>query len=199
MGERAGQPIRMAVEGTDRDRVAGGRAGGKAGGVACGRAVRVPRQGRAAEPGLDAAIQAAPAFWTRIFLDIRPGQGVVAPLAGYPTPAVQQLAVDDDAAAGAGADDHAEYATPAGAGAVHGLAERKAVGVVRRAHLAFEQRGQVALQRVAVEHRRIRVAHLAGHRTDRARNADADAHGRGQPGLREAHEIADRAHDLGIA
>ena len=59
----------------------------------------------------------------------------------------------------AGAEDDAEHRAVAGAGAVRGLRQGEAVGVILHAHLASEQRGDVAVQRVAVERDGIGILH----------------------------------------
>ena len=63
---------------------------------------------------------------------------------------LDEAAVHDDAAADAGAEDHAEDHLRAGAGAVHRLGEREAVGIVGDPHRAVEDAGEVAAQVAAV-------------------------------------------------
>ena len=60
----------------------------------------------------------------------------MAPLAGDPVRAAMDLAVHDDAAAAAGAQNDPEHDAEAGAGAVGRFAQGEAVGVVLDAHLA---------------------------------------------------------------
>jgi hypothetical protein len=70
----------------------------------------------------------------------------VAPLAGDRVRPDPEHAVDDEAAADAGAEDRAEDDATAGAGAVARLGEGEAVGVVGDAHLA-PSAAQVATRR----------------------------------------------------
>ena len=78
----------------------------------------------------------APAMRPRDFVQPRPRQRVMAPFAGDAVAATHHLAIDHDAAAAAGAEDDAEHHAVAGAGAIDGLGQREAVGVVLDAHLA---------------------------------------------------------------
>ena len=79
-------------------------------------------------------LPAAVARRARRLVAARPGQRVVAPLAGDGVGPDQHAAVDHDAAAGAGADDHAEHHAGAGRRAVGRLRQREAVGVVGDPH-----------------------------------------------------------------
>ena len=87
----------------------------------------------------------------------------------------QQLAIDHDAAARAGAEDRAEHDPSALARAVDGLGECKAVGVVGEANLPFQFFFQIVLQAPPIERRVVRVEHAAASRRDRAGHADAEA------------------------
>ena len=62
----------------------------------------------------------------------------------------------------------------AGAGAIDGLRQGKAVGIVGEPDRAAEMRLEVALERLAVEPRRVGVLHQPARRRQRARHADAD-------------------------
>ena len=130
---------------------------------------RRPRQ-----EGLDAAGSAAVARRPGPLLVTRPRQRVVAPLAGDRVRARHEPLVDDDAAAGSGADDHAEHRRRTGRCAVGGLREREAIGVVRDPHRPAERRAQIGAEAPAVEPRRVGVLDQSGRRRDRAGHADAD-------------------------
>ena len=101
-------------------------------------------------------------------------QAVVAPFAGDGVGAGQQLAVDDDAAADAGAEDHAEHHPGADARAVDGFGQGKAVGIVGDAHLARQQLLQVLPERPADQTGRVGVLDQAAHARFRTGDADAD-------------------------
>ena len=129
----------------------------------------------AGDVAFQAAVQAAPARDAGQFVRLRPGQRDVAPFAGDALAAVDQAPVHHDAAAAAGADDHAEHRAMADAGAVRRLAEREAVGVVAHPHLARQLGAEVAVQRMAVQHLRVGVLHQPARRADHAGDADAQA------------------------
>ena len=63
---------------------------------------------------------------------------VVPPLAGDPVGAGQYPAIDDNAAADAGAEDHAEHGLHPRAGAIGRLGQGEAVGVVGKSHFALQ-------------------------------------------------------------
>src|SRR3546814_15104724 len=102
-------------------------------GIAAGFAI-VARQAGAGEKGLDAALLAAVAGRAAQLLRRRPGQGIVAPLAGDGIAADERPAGHHDAAADSGSQDDAEHHGEARGGAVGGFRERKAVGVVHQPH-----------------------------------------------------------------
>ena len=60
--------------------------------------------------------------------------------------------MDDHAAAGAGADDHAEHRRRARRRAVGGLRQREAVGVVRDPHRPAERGAESVLKRRPLSH-----------------------------------------------
>src|SRR5262249_35851410 len=111
---------------------------------------------------------------------------------------LERAAADHDAAAHAGAEDHAEDDARAGRGAVGGLGEREAVGVVGDAHRAPEPRFEILPERPPVEPSGIAVADEPGRRRDRARSADADRAARAELGLGGGDEPADRLDGAGI-
>ena len=128
----------------------------------------------------------------------RPGQRVVAPLAGEAVRPVQDTAAHDDAAADAGAEDDARTPPSApAAGAVGRLRQRQAVGVVGQAHGLTERRLQVAVQRLAVESGRVAVLHQPLRRCV-ARCADADRAGRAVHRLPGAPHQVDDAQQCGV-
>src|SRR3546814_6962841 len=98
--------------------------------------------------GLDAAPLAAVAGRPRQFLRRRPGQGIVAPLAGDGVAADERPAGHHNAAADSGSQDDAEHHGEARGGAVGGFRERKAVGVVHQPHRTAKRGGEVAVARV---------------------------------------------------
>src|SRR5256714_610531 len=119
----------------------------------------------------------------------------VAPFAGERVVTFEHLAVDDDATAGAGAENGAEHDRRALRRAIDRLREREAIRVVGEAHLAAELLLQVVLEPPAVERRVVRVEHASALRRDRARHADADRAARADLALGlddEARELGER-------
>ncbi len=78
----------------------------------------------------------------------------------------------------AGAEDDAEDDIAPGGGAIGGLGQGEAIGVVGDADFAAEQSLQVLVEGMAVQGDGIGVFHQAGGGADAAGDADADA-GRG--------------------
>src|SRR4051794_37179866 len=105
----------------------------------------------------------------------RPRQRIVAPLAADAARTVDQGAAVYQPATAAGTEDYAEDGWGARSGTIHGLREGKAVGVVGESHRAPQVGLEVALQRLAVEPRRVGVLHEPARRRHRAGYADADA------------------------
>src|SRR5436305_15310157 len=103
-----------------------------------------------------------------------PGKRRVAPFGSNAVAPVERAAIDHDAAADAGAENRAEHDARAARRAVDRLGEREAVGVVREAYLAPQASFEVALERLAVVGRVVRVADDAGLRRNHARHADTD-------------------------
>src|SRR5262249_61557521 len=99
-----------------------------------------------------------------------------------------------DSAPEAGAEDPAEHAACTGSGPVHGLRQRKAVGVVGKPHRPVQVRLEIALERLAVKPRRIGVLHQAARRRHRAWNANPDASLSARALLEETHHVGDGAH-----
>ena len=191
MGQPARQPVGMAVERGLRASLARGGSGGDAGGIVRARAVAVARQRRAGDPGLQAVPMAAPALPAGHLVGPRPGQRIVAPLAGDVVASAQHLAVHHHAAAAAGAEDDAENRAVTGARAIARFRQGEAVGVVLHPHLAAEQGADVAVERVAVQCDGVGVLHQAGGRADHAGNADAHRGGDAKLRFRIAHEAGD--------
>src|SRR5262249_36322289 len=122
---------------------------------------------RARDQRLDAAALAA----------VASGSGgidrVMAPLAGDVLRPGPDRAADDDAAADAGAEDHAEDELVAAAGAGDRFGEGEAVRVVLHRDAKAEPRFEVGEERLAVQALRIRVLERPARR-ERPRRADAD-------------------------
>src|SRR6516164_1531018 len=133
----------------------------------CPRMIRLQAWPR--NPCLDASGTAAPADGAWMLIGIRPGQRVVAPFAANSARPVDQGTLAHEPTPAAGAEDHAEHALSAGPGAVHGLRQRKAVGVVGKPH-------------------------QAARRCHRAWNANPDACRSARTLLEEAHHVSDGPH-----
>src|SRR5471032_3123283 len=103
----------------------------------------VAREAGAGEERLDAAAASAVARGPRTLIVARRRQRVVSPLSRNRIRAGQQTSIDDDAAAGAGADDHAEDDVRACSRAVGGFRKGEAVRVVRETDRAIEQPRQI--------------------------------------------------------
>jgi len=89
------------------------------------------------------------------------GQRVVSPFACDGVGAVQHAAMRHNAAAHASAEDHAEHDIRAGRGAIGGLGQGKAVGVVGKANFPAQSGLHVLLERPADEAGGIAVFHQA--------------------------------------
>ena len=96
------------------------------------------------------------------------------------------LPIDDDAAAGAGADDHAEDDARAGRRAVGRLRQREAVGVVGEADRPLEQPRQILGERRPISHVEFAflIRPVAGEIVPG--NADADGAARAELALRSS-------------
>jgi hypothetical protein len=99
----------------------------------------------------------------------------VAPLAADAAGTVDERAVEDEPAAATRADDHAEHRARAGARAIDGFREGKAVGIVGEADRPAELRLEIALEWPAIEPCGVGVLHEPTRRRQRSRHADADA------------------------
>jgi hypothetical protein len=97
----------------------------------------------------------------------------VAPLAGDAVGAVDQAAVDHEAAAATGAQNDREGDLGARRGAVDGFGQGQAVGVVGQANVAPQRGGQVLAEGAAVQVDGVGIAHDPGGGRDRAGQADA--------------------------
>ena len=131
-------------------------------------------QGGAGQKSLDTARAAAIAAWARALVVQRPGQGVMAPFAGHGVQPGDGPAVQGDAAADAGAQDHPEHHGGALGGAVGGFGQGKTVGVVGQAHGPAQGGFQVPVERMADQPGRIGILDQAGGRGEGAGDADAD-------------------------
>src|SRR5262249_40071137 len=119
---------------------------------------------RARQEGLDAAGPPAVAGGPGPLVRPRPGERVVAPLAGDRVRPGEDPAVDDDAAAGPGTQDHAEDDAGSRARAIARLGEGEAVRVVREPQGTMEQALQILAQRAAVQPDAVGVLDHAGGR-----------------------------------
>ena len=113
-------------------------------GTALGQcSVQATRQAGAGRHALDAAARAAAAQ-----RPVRPDDDVT-DVAGVAAEAVQQAAIEDDAAAHAGRDDHAEHVVGAAPGAAPALAECQCLGIVVDDARQVEGGGETLAQRKA--------------------------------------------------
>src|SRR5688572_32408904 len=78
----------------------------------------VTRQGRARQPGFDAARPAAVARLSRQLRSARPGQRIVPPLARNAVDAFDERAIRGESASRARPENHAEHDSGAGGGAI---------------------------------------------------------------------------------
>lgn len=97
------------------------------------------------------------------------------PLAGNAVAAAHDLAVDDDPAAHAGAEDDAENVVGAGSGAVDRFGKSETVGIVGQPDFTLEHGLQVAAQGLADQAGGIGVLDQAAMLRFGTRNADPDA------------------------
>ncbi len=137
--------------------------------VGAGDTAMIAGEGGTGKVQLDAALAPAVADVLVVFARHR----VVPPLAGDGIGAGEHLAVDDDAAADAGAEDHAEHRLRAGAGTIDGFRQRETVGIVGEAHVASQRRFEVALERLADQAGRVGVLDQARDARFGTRYADA--------------------------
>jgi hypothetical protein len=117
----------------------------------------------------------------------------VSPLAGQAVGSGVGVAAEGDAAAAAGTHDHAEDNMEVAGGAVGGLADSEAVGIIGAADRAREGVREVALQRAAVEPERVGILDQACGRDNGARDADADRAGLAGGGFNLGNKPGDGA------
>src|SRR5262245_25632610 len=125
-------------------------------------------QARPGHPRFHAPLLAAPARRAWMLCRISPGQRIVAPLATGPARTVDQFAFEDEPTAAARAEDHSEQGSGSRTGAVDGLGEGKAVGIVGEAHRLCESVFEIACERLAIEPGGVGVLHAAPAGGDRA-------------------------------
>jgi len=111
---------------------------------------------------------------------------------------LEDAAVHDDAAASAGADDHAEHDVGALRRAIDGFRQREAVGVVRESHGALERRREIAVQRFADQPGGIRVLHQSRGSRYRTRHADADRARAAELSLKGRDKVTNGAECRGV-
>ena len=149
------------------------------------------RHARTGEKGLDAALLAAIALRAGKFVRLRPGQRVVAPLAGDAVGAGEDVTVDHNARAYPRADDHAEHDRCPCRRAIGRFGKRKAVGVVADLHLALQHRFEVLQDGLAVEHDRVGILQASSCAGERAGRADTDGAALPQFRFGIAHQLGD--------
>ncbi len=115
----------------------------------------------------------------------------MAPFAGDQLPAADDRALDDDAAADAGAQGGAEDHARVLSRAVDRLREGEAPRIVRETDFPFKNLLQVGLERVPVVGRVVGVRDDAGVRGDEPGHADADPAGLAGLGLGAADRIGE--------
>ena len=189
--QRPRQPVRMAIQRGLGPRIAGSGPRRQARGIARAGAIRIRRQRRAAEEGLDAAGLPAPAGGAGMFVRAHPGQRVVAPFAPHPVPPFRQPSIHHQPAADAGAEDGGEDRAIPGAGPVRRLAHRQAIGVIGQPHGAREPRLQIRAEGLAVELGGIGAPDQPRDGVLAAGDADAQAAARAELGLRALHQPGD--------
>src|SRR6266516_1546417 len=99
----------------------------------------------------------------------------MSPFAGDRVAPDEHLALDHDAGADTGTENHAEHHVRALPRAIDRLGKREAIGIVVQAHFAPERALEVLLERPADEPGGVRVLDEAGDARQRPGDADADA------------------------
>jgi len=166
--QRPGEALGVAVQRGAGLRVPGGGAGGQGAGIGMARPVAIARQGRPRQIKFEAAPLPAPAAGQRQILRRRPGQGGMAEFPRQAVPPLQHAAIHHDARPGAGAENDAEDDVRPRGRAIHGLGEGEAIGIIRHAHLAPQQGGEVAVESLTVERIGAGVLHQPGRGGDAA-------------------------------
>ena len=158
----------------------------------------VAGQRGAVQPALDAARAAAAAGRGRPIGAGAGRQRVVAPFAGDRVGAGERLALDHDAAADAGAEDHAEHHRRARGSAVDRLGQREAVGIVGDRHRHRERLREIRAQRPALDPGQVDHAERLAARADHARQRDADRRGRTMGRHQLGRDPGERGEGRGI-
>ena len=122
----------------------------------------------------------------------------MAPFAGDVVGAGQDMAADAYAAAHTGSDDDAEHDILAGSGAIAGFRKGKTIGVVLDAHRPAQRRGQIPIQRMALEADVRCVFDKAGHAAHRSGDGDAHATAPAELQLAVENEVANGGDDICI-
>ncbi len=130
--------------------------------------------------------------------ELEVGQRGMPPFTGNGVGAAEHLAIDDDAAADAGSQNHAKDRCGAGGGAIGGFGQRQAVGIVGQPDRAIECAFEVLLQRLAVEAGGVGVLDPAGGRGNRAGGADADGAAGAQLGFGLLNQRGDGRNGGGV-
>ena len=150
----------------------------------------------AGEPGarekdFDTALLTAIAARALALRLVGPGQGIVPPFAGDGIAPADQPAIDHQSAAHAGPEYDAEQAPGAGPGAIHGLRQGEAVGIVLQPDGAPESLLQIAVEGRADDPGGIGVLDPPGGGRQGAGNADADTAAAAGLPLQSQDEIGD--------
>jgi hypothetical protein len=152
-GDRARKAAFVPIETGQRARIATLGAGRDVSGrkiLAAKRDV-IASQCRSGQKRLDASRSPAVTRRPGTLIVFGSGQRVVTPLAGDRIGADHDAAVDDEAAAGTGADDHAEDNGGAGRGAIGCFGQREAVRIVGKANRARQRLREVIGQAASIQ------------------------------------------------
>jgi hypothetical protein len=122
----------------------------------------------------------------------------VTPFAGDLVAPGDKHAVDHNAAADAGPENDPEYHAGAGPGAVDRLGKRKAIGIIFQADRPVQLFRQIAVERLAVQDRAVRVLEQASPCRDRSRRGEAYGTPLTQISLGAKNEVGDCVQCAGI-
>ena len=158
----------------------------------------VARKPGAGDPRLEAAALAAEAERARELVGRGPGQRIVSPLAGDAVWPHAHLPIHSNPAAASCAQNHREDQPRASRRSVGRLGDGQAVGVVGAAHGPRQRSRKVALQRLAVQPRRVGILHQPGGAHNRSRNPHAHrgrfARAAADAPLQLLHHLCNRPH-----
>ena len=178
--QRAGNAVGVAGQRPLGAHHARGCAVGDRAGVAAAGAVAILGQGGAGDVPFQAAFVAAETFRIWQVLGVGPRQRIVAPFAADAVQTGHHLAVHDNTAAAAGAQDNSEYNLLAGGRAIGRFRQRETIRVVLDTDRTRQEFAEVAVERVAVHPNGVGVFYHAGGGHDGAGNTHADTAAHGQ-------------------